>query len=149
DGKQCGDDGCGGVCGTCDPGLVCSAAGQCDKPPSPGGCGESEPNDDTGEANAVCADGGMTGTIDWTADHDYYTFTVGAGQTYTLKLETSHEYVMTLYKVVPGYLYEIESAFDSISHTTPDGGTYYVELWGGNGDSSPSDAYQLSVDVSK
>jgi hypothetical protein len=89
----------------------------------------------------------MKGTIDWIADHDLFTFKVGAGQTYALGLTTSHEYVMTLYKVVQGELYEIESSFDSISHTTPDGGTYYVEMWGGNGDFSESDAYELSVDV--
>ena len=29
DGKDCGDDGCGGVCGECDPGLTCNAQGQC------------------------------------------------------------------------------------------------------------------------
>jgi hypothetical protein len=28
-GKQCGDDGCGGVCGSCSLGSVCSDAGQC------------------------------------------------------------------------------------------------------------------------
>ena len=29
DGKECGDDGCGGSCGTCDGGLVCHASGIC------------------------------------------------------------------------------------------------------------------------
>ena len=29
DGKVCGDDGCGGSCGTCDAGKNCTAAGQC------------------------------------------------------------------------------------------------------------------------
>lgn len=147
DGKQCGDDGCGSKCGTCDAGETCSAAGQCKAPPSPGGCGESEPNDDDGAANAVCAGGTMTGTIHWIADHDYFTFEVGAGQTYDLLLSTPHEYVMTLYKVVPGGLYEIESSFDHIQHTTPDGGTYYLSLWGGNGDYSPSDPYEVSVAI--
>ena len=28
-GKQCGDDGCGGSCGTCPAGQTCTAAGQC------------------------------------------------------------------------------------------------------------------------
>ena len=35
-GKQCGDDGCGGTCGTCIGGKVCEA-GTC---ATPGGCGE-------------------------------------------------------------------------------------------------------------
>ncbi|MFH1533055.1 MAG: PPC domain-containing protein [Pseudomonadota bacterium] len=29
DGRTCGDDGCGGSCGTCPGGLVCTAAGSC------------------------------------------------------------------------------------------------------------------------
>ena len=29
DGKQCGNDGCGGLCGKCLPGFACSADGQC------------------------------------------------------------------------------------------------------------------------
>lgn len=28
--RQCGDDGCGGVCGTCDPGCSCNMNGQCE-----------------------------------------------------------------------------------------------------------------------
>lgn len=148
DGKVCGDDGCGGVCGACGEKETCSEDGQCVAPPSPGGCGESEPNDDLGEANAVCAGGTMTGTIDWVADHDWLTFQVGAGQTYDLKLSTSHLYVMTLYKVVQGGLHEITSSFDHIEKTTPDGGTYYLELWGANGDYSPDSEYAVSVAIS-
>jgi V8-like Glu-specific endopeptidase len=149
DGKQCGDDGCGSECGSCDASESCSSAGQCVKPPKPGGCGESEPNDDTDAANAVCAGGTMTGTIDQAADHDYFTFQVAAGKSYDLKLATPHEYVMTLYKVVQDGLYEIESSFDHIQHVTPNGGTYYVEMWGANGDYSPSDAYELTVNVTQ
>ncbi len=148
DGKQCGDDGCGSVCGTCGAGETCSPKGECVAPPSPGGCDESEPNDDSDAANAVCGGGTMKGTIEWSADHDNYTFQVGAGQTYDLKLATPHEYVMTLYKIVNGSLYEIESSFDHIQHTTPNGGTYFAEVWGGNGDYSASDAYELTVKVS-
>jgi len=90
----------------------------------------------------------MKGTIEWVADHDEYTFDVAAGGTYDLKLSTPHEYVMTLYKIVNGGLYEIESSFDHIQHTTPNGGTYFVEVWGGNGDYSPSDAYELTFAIS-
>lgn len=146
-GRECGGDGCGGTCGACAAGESCSAAGQCQKPPSPGGCAEAEPNGGTGSANAVCAGGTMTGTISAPADHDYFTFGVGAGGTYDLKLSTSHVYVMTLYKVVSGGLYEIESSFDHIQHTTPDGGAYFVSVWGGNGDYSPSDPYDLTISV--
>jgi V8-like Glu-specific endopeptidase len=115
--------------------------------PPAGDGSESEPNDDPNDANAV--DSQISGTIDWVADHDWYTWQVGAGATYTLELATSHEYVMTLYKVVSGgYLYEITSAFDVIQKTTPDGGTYYLEVWGGNGDYSPTDTYGVSVSIS-
>jgi V8-like Glu-specific endopeptidase len=154
-GRECGDDGCGSSCGSCDAGATCSAEGTCEEnpappppPPPPGGDGsESEPNDDPNDANAV--DSQISGTIDWVADHDWYTWQVGAGATYTLELATSHEYVMTLYKVVSGgYLYEITSAFDVIQKTTPDGGTYYLEVWGGNGDYSPTDTYGVSVSIS-
>ena len=146
EGKECGDDGCGGTCGECGPGQTCSGEGLC-KSPDPGGCGEAEPNDDTGSANALCDAGAMTGTIEWVADHDNYTFAVGAGQTYDLTLSTEHAYVMTLYKIVNGGLYEIESSFDHIAHQTPNGGTYFVEVWGANGDYSSSDPYSLSVSI--
>jgi hypothetical protein len=33
---ECGDDGCGGVCGTCDPGFVCNDAGACVVDDTPG-----------------------------------------------------------------------------------------------------------------
>ena len=46
EGKACGDDGCGGDCGTCDAGLTCDAADQCICAPDcagkdcgPDGCG--------------------------------------------------------------------------------------------------------------
>ncbi len=151
DGRNCGDDGCGSSCGTCDSGDVCNSQGVCEgsapPPPPPGGNGqESEPNDDPNESNPLS--GGVSGTIGSVADHDWYTWDVGAGATYTIKLSTSHEYVMTLYKVVSGgYLYEITSAFDVIEKTTPNGGEYYMEIWGGNGDYSASDPYDLTVSI--
>lgn len=37
DGKSCGPDGCGGVCGTCQTGATCNASGQCETPNT--GCG--------------------------------------------------------------------------------------------------------------
>lgn len=38
DGRQCGDDGCGGTCGTCGDGYDCDSRGQCT-----GSCGGSTP----------------------------------------------------------------------------------------------------------
>lgn len=147
--KECGDDTCGGICGVCGPAETCSGEGKCvaDNPPPAGGCAESEPNDDFDGANGICEEGKMEGTIEWAADHDIYTFKAGAGQTYDISLSSSHETAMTLYKVVDGYLYEITSAFNSIQKTTPNGGTYYVEVWGANGDYSETDPYSLGVSV--
>ncbi|CAN5904253.1 hypothetical protein BH11MYX2_BH11MYX2_18990 [soil metagenome] len=54
-GMQCGDDGCGGSCGTCGDGLTCNA-GQCvggggDDDGSGSGNGETGDDDDTGGGN--------------------------------------------------------------------------------------------------
>jgi cysteine-rich repeat protein len=48
--KKCGDNGCGGTCGTCDSGSVCSAAGSCvDDPCQPDPCnGHGSCNAQTG-----------------------------------------------------------------------------------------------------
>ena len=57
---------------------------------------------------------------------------------------------MTLYKAGSGgQLQEIVSSFADISKYTPSGGTYYLSVWGGNGDFSPSDPYAVSVAISK
>lgn len=46
DGKQCGDNTCGGSCGTCGAGDVCSSAGQCVKDDSEdAGCGCAVPGE--------------------------------------------------------------------------------------------------------
>ncbi len=48
DGKQCGNDGCGGSCGTCPDGVICSTTGQCLPAGTlvcaiPDGCTDSDP----------------------------------------------------------------------------------------------------------
>lgn len=50
DGKQCGGDGCGGVCGACSPGHECTAAGAC-TPLCTADC-----------TNKVCGDDGCGGS---------------------------------------------------------------------------------------
>ncbi len=149
-GRVCGDDGCAGSCGACGSGSSCTSAGQCEvapPPPPSGKCAENEPNDEQSGANPLCASGAMTGRISTAYDSDWYTWKVAAKGTYTLDLITPHEYVMTLYKIVNGSLYEITSALDEIKKQTPDGGLYYLEVWGGNGDYSPTDDYGLSVSI--
>ncbi len=51
-GKECGDDGCGGICGICQAPNRCSSAGQCDCRPS---CAGKECGDDgCGESCGTC-----------------------------------------------------------------------------------------------
>jgi hypothetical protein len=40
DGKECGDDGCGGICGKCDPGTFCADNGMCVEVPQELSCDE-------------------------------------------------------------------------------------------------------------
>jgi hypothetical protein len=55
DGVQCGDDGCGGECGTCEGGSAC-VAGQCEVPTLPGSC-EGRCGDYDGSAECQCDSG--------------------------------------------------------------------------------------------
>ncbi len=60
--KACGDDGCGGTCGTCLPGASCNGEGRCDCPASTCGssvCGVSScgANCGTCEIGQVCDNG--------------------------------------------------------------------------------------------
>jgi V8-like Glu-specific endopeptidase len=120
-------------------------------PPSPGGaCAESEPNDDANAASAVCASGEMRGRISTASDVDWYSWQVPADRTYTINLKTDHEYGMTLYKLVSGSsLHEVTSANDEIARATSDGGTYYLQVRGDNGDFSASDDYRVSMHVTR
>ncbi|MCB9522563.1 MAG: lamin tail domain-containing protein [Myxococcales bacterium] len=51
--RVCGADGCGGECGRCAPGRVCTADGACAEPPPDCGNGRCEPG--LGEDCATCA----------------------------------------------------------------------------------------------
>lgn len=129
-------------------GSVDSGGGGVDAGGGGGGgtCGDVEPNDDAASAQPLCGNE-ATGTIATIADHDWYTWTVPADQTYTVTLSSSHEVGMTLYKVVGGSLSEIVSSLDEISRHTPNGGRYYLEVWGANGDYSATDPYRITLAV--
>lgn len=45
-GKECGDDGCGGSCGTCESDETCSSAGKCEAGPCTPDCSGKECGDD-------------------------------------------------------------------------------------------------------
>jgi len=56
-GKQCGGDGCGGVCGQCKPGQVCNPQGQCNTPCEPKCTGKQCGPDGCGGNCGVCNPG--------------------------------------------------------------------------------------------
>ena len=63
EGKQCGDDGCGGECGTCDPGYSCNTKGVCidDSPVCEPACEGKDCGDDG--CGGVCRSEPKTGTL--------------------------------------------------------------------------------------
>jgi hypothetical protein len=83
-GRQCGPDGCGGLCGTCPPGERCNQDGRCEPPCLPsctgrecgpdgcgGSCGACPPGawcDELGRCHQTCQDecdfAGLTGCLD-------------------------------------------------------------------------------------
>ncbi len=101
-GKQCGDDGCGGTCGSCGAGLACEA-GLCVSPPPPPGndsCGSAQPlpsvlpvlvtgttkgaADDVALASGGACAGGVN--VGAGAPDVLYTFTAGATGDYLFAL---------------------------------------------------------------
>jgi hypothetical protein len=81
--QACGDDGCGGSCGTCSPGTTCTDAGQCEPQvgPADGGSGPF----DAGSPDAGGADGGTISQPDSGAgpspDAGIEPFDAGGGST--------------------------------------------------------------------
>jgi len=55
--KQCGDDGCGGSCGSCPSASICSAAGQCERQCTPSCDGRQCGDDGCGGSCGSCGDG--------------------------------------------------------------------------------------------
>ncbi|MFA5431192.1 MAG: hypothetical protein WC329_08540, partial [Candidatus Omnitrophota bacterium] len=56
-GKACGNDGCGGSCGTCASGYTCNASGQCFTTCTPSCTGKACGNDGCGGSCGTCASG--------------------------------------------------------------------------------------------
>ncbi len=56
-GKECGDDGCGGECGTCEEGLECNVAGICEAPCQPDCSGKECGDDGCGGDCGTCEEG--------------------------------------------------------------------------------------------
>lgn len=60
-GRACGDNGCGGECGTCDFGDACTAQGQCEAICVPDCEGKQCGDDGCGGSCGTCADGACSG----------------------------------------------------------------------------------------
>jgi V8-like Glu-specific endopeptidase len=142
-GKACGTDACGGDCGKCDTETECNSNGECvpasDPPGGPAGCpNENEGNDDAPQANDICSDNTILGTIKADNDDDWYVFDIKPGTTYSVLLDNvSDKYTMSLYKksTKTGNLAFVGDAGLAgpnriISRRTSDGGLYYVKISG-------------------
>jgi hypothetical protein len=151
--RQCGDDGCGTSCGTCPGGESCSEDGKCEG--STGGCGETEPNDQPAQANALCSEGTIEGTISSATDVDWYTWTVPRRAHYTVTLsKLAADYDMALYHAsASGRLTLVDTAADAhdrsdehLSHRSTSGGTYLLKVFGVKGAHSTK-PYEVSVAI--
>ncbi|MBM4395802.1 MAG: PPC domain-containing protein [Deltaproteobacteria bacterium] len=72
--KQCGDDGCGGSCGSCAAGEECKASFRCGLPCSPD---DREPDENAEHAVAASLPASFTRALCPAGDADWYGFTVG------------------------------------------------------------------------
>jgi V8-like Glu-specific endopeptidase len=157
-GRACGDDGCGGSCGGCGTNQTCSMAGQCvsSMPATPcdgNGGFETEPNETSATASAVCSTGRIMGTIGTPTDVDWYSFTVAAEHTYTVTLsDLAADMTLSLFKVLNGnitWLGDAPNNHDlmpqSITRHSPDGGAYYLRIVGDSGRASLGSRYLVQV----
>jgi V8-like Glu-specific endopeptidase len=148
-GKACGSDSCGGTCGTCGSGQTCSSSGQCE---SPAQCMESEPNNNLGQANALCMGTQDQGAISSPGDVDWYSFTLPQSTQYTVHLtHLSADTSISLYKLINSSVTWLgdapnnhDQADQSLSRDSATGGTYYLKVQGVNGSSSSS-PYQVQI----
>jgi hypothetical protein len=156
DGKQCGDDGCGGSCGSCGAGLTCmsgicgTVAIGCD---GNGGL-EVEPNDKSSDATTLCTSGVIAGTIATATDVDWISFTLSPGDHYSVTLSTlPADYTFTVYHLAAsGSLSKIGEAVDNhdlaaqvLSSSSVVGGTYLVKVHSAAGASDAVNAYTLTM----
>ena len=116
---------------------------------------ESESNNSASSADALCSDGHIDGAVTTATDADWYGWSVGANHDYYVTLSyLPADYNMTLYKVVNGALSVIATAADNhdgadqqIARHTPDGGTYYLKVFGVGGAFDTQYGYRVTVQV--
>ena len=146
-GRACGGDGCGGTCGACDPGQLCTEAGTCSVVTDACGAGggiEQEPNESALQANPLCPGGVVSGGLSSSSDQDWFTFTTPADSAYeALLASASASAVLRVYKVsaTTGRLSFIGDG-PRVSRHTDAGGTYVARITGGP---TPAAGYTLTV----
>ncbi len=147
DGRSCGDDGCGDVCGTCGAGESCEG-GQCVEPPAPPiGCGsEAEPNDTRAQSNDLCL-GTTSGHVTKSWDHDWFRVEAPTSTTISISLSAPYDAAFSFYaEDGSGGAYEVGSYLGG-ADLSVDAGTYWVAVWGANGGYSASQPYELTLDL--
>ena len=148
DGRSCGADGCGGSCGGCAAGDLCSEEGECVS--ATDGCqsagAEMEPNDSALLAGALCTASGSHGTLSSMTDQDWFTFEVAADGVYDVTLSGGPPgAAVRVYKISStGRLSFIADGPEVVRHTD-DGGTYVARVSGGDGTATK---YTLTVHTS-
>jgi V8-like Glu-specific endopeptidase len=138
EGRACGSDGCGGVCGSCGDADSCSSAGACVSPTAAcaSGGAEQEPNDSALAANTLCAGTGSKGKLSSTTDQDWFTFTVPADATYDVRLTGGPSgATLRVYKLSAAgrlsFVGDGAGTGPELSRHTADGGTYVARVMGG------------------
>lgn len=153
-GKQCGDDGCGATCGTCDVNATCNA-GNCE---TAGACAnggwESGKNTSAPNADPLCADGTIKGQLLDGGAASWFTFHVAPNRTYTIDMtDLGPSFGMALYKDTggtasnPTFITVDDSTGPGVKRivrTTTTGGTYWIWAYPLNG-ASTTTPYTLSV----
>jgi hypothetical protein len=144
--NACGSDGCGGSCGSCSDGQVCSL-GQCQAcEDDPGG----EPNDSCGAALPIMGGANEGLLLCPEGDTDWFQFDLTAGQTVTLMLEfdaDNKNLDMALYGPDCNTFVADSTSPDSqeaLEFTAQTSGAYYVLVYSPFGDQT---GYNLVVDI--
>ena len=98
DGKACGDDGCGGLCGKCVGGGTCTADGTCKAPPDPIchsigtlGCGDKASGAVDGPGSTDVVDAVSCVSYDYSGPEMAWTLDAPPGTTVSAKVTTADD----------------------------------------------------------
>jgi V8-like Glu-specific endopeptidase len=144
-GRSCGGDGCGGTCGACGAGELCTEAGQCSPMTTDcaGGGQEQEPNNSALQANPLCADGTARGAFSSSVDPDWFTWIVPSDSVYDAVLsEGSAGAALRVYKLSSTGRLSFIGDGPEVSRHTDVGGSYVARILPG---ASPAASYRLTV----